>query len=73
MKRLSQGILNDQTRSQRVSGSYLGKQPRKLKGVKLPELKNAILAALGKRKRADEERSDGAKDTKGPTLTAGSA
>jgi hypothetical protein len=52
-KKLSQGILNDQTRSQRVSGSYLGKQPKRVKGVKSPELKAAIMDVLGKRKRPE--------------------
>lgn len=54
-KKLSQGILNDQTRSQRVNGTYLGKQRRKLKGIKSPGLKAAILDVLGKRKRPDAE------------------
>lgn len=54
-KKLSQGILNDQTRSQRVSGSYLGKQPKRVKGVKSPELKAAIMDVLGKRKRPEGE------------------
>jgi hypothetical protein len=46
-KKLSQGVLNDQERAERVSGKAWGR--RKKKNAANPELKGLIQCALGKK------------------------